>query len=159
MDSIFFRKINNAQLWDKIQKLREIIKIEKNFKERVCWKCGKELNIYDFLSDNLEYSALGIFKLWQSPFLEFHCCDCFKLLKSDELKEIEHISITRTCLYCGKEIDLYTYSRRNNYLKIYELKEIWANPKAEIFCDSLCRKKFNRESARGVLNLKFKNAN
>jgi len=159
VDSIFFRKINNAQLWDKIQRLREIIKIEKNFKERVCWTCGKELNIYDFLSDNLEYSALGIFKLWQSPLLEFHCCDCFKSLKSHELEQIEQISKTRKCLYCDKEIDLYTYARRNNYLKIYELKEIWQDPKAEIFCDSLCRKKYNREAAAGSLNLKFKNTN
>jgi hypothetical protein len=157
VDIIFYRKINNAQLWDKIQKLRELIKSSKTFKKRVCWKCGKELNIYDFLSDNVEYTPKAIFKLWQNPLLEFHCCECFKLLKSHELQAIENISKTRKCLYCGKKIDLYTYNKRNNYLKIYELKEIWQDPKAEIFCDSLCRKRYNREASRGVLNLKFKN--
>lgn len=28
---MFFKKLNNASLWDKIQKLRELIKAEKYF--------------------------------------------------------------------------------------------------------------------------------
>ena len=50
---MFFKKLNNAGLWDKIQKLRELIKAEKYFKKRTCWNCNKDLNIYDFLSDNI----------------------------------------------------------------------------------------------------------
>jgi NAD-dependent SIR2 family protein deacetylase len=142
---IFFGKINNAQLWDKIQKLRELIKAEKDFKKRVCWKCGKDLNIYDFLSDNVEYSAAKILQLWQSNLLEFHCCECFKSLKSHEIRQIERVLSTRSCSYCDSPIGLRAFIKQNNYLKLHEIKDIWLNPKANLFCDSLCRKKFIRD--------------
>jgi len=61
---MFYKKLNNASLWDKIQKLREQIKLEPYFKSRSCWKCGKDLNIYDFMSDNLHYTPEYILKLW-----------------------------------------------------------------------------------------------
>jgi hypothetical protein len=150
--SIFFGKINNAQLWDKIQKLRELIKAESNFKKRVCWKCGKDLNIYDFLSDNVEYSPEQILKFWQNSILEFHCCECFKSLKYHEIRQIEQARKTRNCSYCDGQIGLHVFIKRNNYLKIQEVKDIWLNPKANLFCDSLCRKKYIRDMRMNSAN-------
>lgn len=139
---MFFKKLNNAELWSKIQELRELIKIESQFKQRICWKCKKELNIYDFLSDNLEYDAVGIMKFWQNPMLEFHCCECFKELKIDEITRIERDLKFRNCGFCNKSIELYRYAKANNYLKIQELKEIWLNLEAPIFCDKICNRKY-----------------
>lgn len=149
---IFFGKINNAQLWDKIQKLRELIKAEKSFKKRVCWKCGKDLNIYDFLSDNVEYSPEQILMYWQSKYLEFHCCECFKSLKSHEIRQIEQVCKIRTCSYCESSIPLASFIKRNNYLKIHEIKDVWLNPKSHLFCDSLCRKKYIRDKRLQTTN-------
>ena len=139
---MFFRKINNAQLWEKIQKLRLFIKVIENFKIRECYSCGKSLNIFDFLSDNLEFSPEYVLKLWQNPILEFHCCECFKYLKIDEMKKIENILEKRRCEFCKKPIDLYKYSKDNSYLKIHELKTIWLNEHSPIFCDNLCKRKY-----------------
>ncbi|MBA7519632.1 hypothetical protein ES705_11712 [subsurface metagenome] len=84
---MYYRKLNNAIMWKNIQKLREFIKLEPNFKDRMCWNCSKDLNIYDFLSDNVDFTPEYILKLWQTPILEFHCCECFRNLKIDELKK------------------------------------------------------------------------
>ena len=108
---MFFKKINNADLWEKIQKLRTILKSENDFKERICWRCSKELNIYDFLSDNLDYSAQDIIELWQNPYLEFHCCTCFKDLKIKLLEDIERDLRIRLCSNCNFPIDIYKFSK------------------------------------------------
>ena len=147
---MFFRKINNAQLWEKIQKLRFYIKTLEDFKKRVCYGCGKSLNIFDFLSDNLEFSPEYVLKLWQNPLLEFHCCECFKYLKIDEMKKIEALQDSRTCEFCGSQIDLYRYSKDNSYLKIHELSAEWLNELSPIFCDNLCKRKY--------FNAKLKNS-
>jgi hypothetical protein len=139
---MFFKKLNNAGLWDKIQKLRELIKGEKNFKKRVCWNCKKDLNIYDFLSDNTNFSPEYILRLWQTPFLEFHCCECFRYLKIHELKKIEHELKERKCLYCETPIDIYKFSKFHDYLKIHELKSIWLDTNFQVFCDNLCQRKY-----------------
>ncbi|MFX1382665.1 MAG: hypothetical protein ACFFBP_09470 [Promethearchaeota archaeon] len=139
---MYFRKINNATLWEKIKKLRSFIQETQNFKKRTCFGCGKSLNIYDFLSDNLEFSPEYILKLWQAPMLEFHCCECFKYLKIHELKQIEKLLPFRNCEKCNSQIDLYKYGKTNNYLKIHELKSIWLNQSNPIFCDNFCQKKY-----------------
>jgi hypothetical protein len=138
---MFFRKINNAQLWEKIRKLRLYIKAIEDFKKRKCYACGKELNIFDFLSDNLEFSPEYVLKLWQTSILEFHCCECFKYLKIDEMKKIENVLENRKCEYCETPINLYKYSRDNDYLKIHELGVIWLNEHSPIFCNNLCNRK------------------
>jgi len=148
---MFFRKINNAALWDKIKKLREYQKIlDEKFNKRVCFNCNKDLNIYDFLSDNLEFTPEYILKLWQTPVLEFHCCECFKYLKIHELKAIERKLEFRNCEYCNKSIDLYRYTSDNSYLKINELRNVWLNQSSPIFCDNLCRKKYFRGFVRPI---------
>ena len=139
---MFFRKINNAALWDKIQKLRLYIKSIKNFRKRVCFSCQKPLNIYDFLSDNLEFTPEYILRLWQTSVLEFHCCECFKYLKMDEMKEIEEQLKTRYCTFCKNPIDLYKYTKDNSYLKIHELKDFWLSKNSFIFCNNLCQRKY-----------------
>ncbi|MFX1455689.1 MAG: hypothetical protein ACFFDB_09975 [Promethearchaeota archaeon] len=139
---MYYRKLNNADMWKKIQELRDLIKLTFNFKERRCWNCGKDLNIYDFLSDNINFSPEYILKLWQTPILEFHCCDCFRNLKSDELKKIEQDLPTRICLNCNALIDINKFSKYYNYLKIYELRNLWLDPHFKTFCDNLCQRKY-----------------
>jgi len=139
---MFFEKLNNAALWEKIQKLRELIKFEKKFKHRVCWNCNKDLNIYDFLSDNVNYPPEYILKLWQTPVLEFHCCECFKNLKIHELDKIVEELERRSCSYCDSSIDLYKFSKDNSYLKIHELRELWLDNNHKIYCDNLCKHKY-----------------
>ena len=139
---MYYRKLNNATMWHNIQKLRDKIKLEYNFKERKCWKCGKDLNIYDFLSDNIDFTPEYILKLWQTPILEFHCCECFKNLKIDELRNIEQELPTRVCLNCHALIDIYKFGKFHNYLKIHELRKLWLDSKFNIFCDNLCQRKY-----------------
>jgi len=154
---MFFRKINNAALWDKIKKLREYKRIlDEKFNKRVCFNCNKALNIYDFLSDNLEFSPEYILKLWQAPVIEFHCCECFKYMKIHELKEIERKLEFRSCKYCNKSIDLYRYTSDNSYLKINELKQEWLNQKIPVFCDNLCKRRFFKEGTIFHINEEVK---
>jgi len=138
--SLFFKKLNNAGLWDKIQKLRELIKAEKNFKKRTCWNCRKDLNIYDFLSDNVDFSPEYILKLWQASILEFHCCECFRELKIKEIQKIENQLKIRRCSNCNVPLNIYNFARSNNYLKIKELNDLWLNEKKLIFCSRLCER-------------------
>jgi hypothetical protein len=139
---MYLRKLNNGEMWKKIQKLRDLIKLTHNFKERKCWVCSKNLNIYDFLSDNTDFSPEYILKLWQAPILEFHCCECFKNLKIDELQSIEQELSRRICLNCNSIIDIYKFSKFHNYLKIHELRKLWLDPHFKIFCDNLCQRKY-----------------
>ncbi len=140
---MYYKKINNAALWKKVTQLRELIKLEKNFKKRFCWSCKKDLNIYDFLSDNLEFPAPYLFyNLWQSPLLEFHCCECFKRLKIDEIEAIEKIVKTRQCEFCKRVINIHEFGKKHDYLKISELKTAWLRIKSPIFCDKICYRKY-----------------
>jgi len=141
---MYYRKLNNAVMWKNIQKLRDLIKLEYNFKERSCWNsnCKKDLNIYDFLSDNIDFTPEYILKLWQTPILEFHCCECFKNLKIGEFEKIEQELPTRICLNCNSLIDIYKFSKFHNYLKIHELRDLWLDSHFKIFCDNLCQRKY-----------------
>ncbi|MFX1443572.1 MAG: Rab family GTPase [Promethearchaeota archaeon] len=50
---------------------------------RKCWKCGKSLFFHEFSdSNNKIYSEDRLLELWESPFLEFFCCACYKELNS-----------------------------------------------------------------------------
>jgi hypothetical protein len=151
---MLYKKLNDANLWSKIQKLREIIKTIENFKQRKCWKCNRELNIYDFLSDNVEFSLEYLLKLWQSEIIQFHCCDCFKELKLKELERIYSQISTRYCSFCEKPINIYQYSRYNNYLKISEIKSIWFDKDSKIFCDKICLRKYYKIT--GISKTSFK---
>jgi len=116
--------------------------LDHNFKKRSCWACGKDLNIYDFLSDNLEFTPEYILKLWQLSILEFHCCECFKELKINEIEKIEKQLEVRYCSNCNTPIDIYSYSRSHNYLKIKELSELWLDEQQLIFCTRLCERSY-----------------
>ncbi len=142
---MYYKKINSADLWNKIRLLRELIKNKKNFKKRSCWACKRDLNIFDFLSDNVEFSATYIFYLWQNSILEFHCCECFKFLKIEEIKLIERELKTRNCPNCNAVIDIYKFVKIHDYLKIKELKEFWLNLNAQVFCDRLCQRKYYKK--------------
>jgi len=141
---MFGKELNNAELWLKIQKLRELINETENFKKRKCWECGKDLNIYDFLSDNLEYTAGYILNLWQDSLFEFFCCECFKDNKKDELELIDRELKSRICLNCNSPIDIYKFSKDYMFLKISKLKEIWLNIESPIFCSRFCEKFYYR---------------
>lgn len=137
---MFYKKLNNSDLWKKIQTLRGLIKEQRDFKKRVCWQCKRDLNIYDFLSDNLEYTAGYILDLWQKKLFEFHCCSCFKQLKREELEKIERELKLRTCFNCNKILDIFAFSKEYNALKIKEIEETWLNPEFSVFCSRLCEK-------------------
>ncbi|MFX0175556.1 MAG: hypothetical protein ACFE85_04915 [Candidatus Hodarchaeota archaeon] len=139
--------------------MRELIKLETNFKKRFCWNCGKDLNIYDFISDNINFTPEYILKLWQASILEFHCCECFRNLKKNELEEIEKILATRYCEFCKKSIDVYKFSKINNYLKIYEIKTLWLDEKYKIFCDNLCQRKYHKTYSDFLKKSKLKKQN
>ena len=139
---MYYRKLNNGAMWKNIQKLRDLIKLTHDFKDRSCWKCGKDHNIYDFLSDNINFTPDYILKLWQASILEFHCCDCFKNLKIGEFKKIEQELPTRICLNCNDLIDIYKFSKFHNYLKIHELRDLWLDSHFKVFCDNLCQRKY-----------------
>ncbi len=83
--------------------------------------------------------------MWQNSILEFHCCGCFKSLKIKEIQDIERIIKTRSCSYCNQDISLFEFSNKNNYLKIHELKDIWTDKKRNIFCNPICRRRYNNE--------------
>ena len=156
---MFLKKLNNAGLWDKIQKLRELIKVEKYFQKRTCWNCGKDLNIYDFLSDNVNFTPEYILKLWQSSILEFHCCECFRYLKIHEFKRIEQELNERKCLFCEASIDIYKFSKIHNYLKIHELRNLWLDNNFQIFCDNLCQRKYYKTYYNFLNKKKLKKQN
>lgn len=139
---MFFKKINNEDMWKKITTLRLRIKSESNFKTRVCWNCQKELNIFDFLSDNMEYTAKELLELWQNPLYEFPCCQCYKELMHEELDEIAKIRQSRKCVNCEKNLDIYQFARLYDALKINEIEETWLNPASHIFCSGYCEKYF-----------------
>ncbi|MGV9173686.1 MAG: hypothetical protein ACOC44_15715 [Promethearchaeia archaeon] len=145
---MYFKRLNNADMWNKIQKLRVQIKKTPHFKDRSCWLCGKSLNIYDFLSDNMEYSAAQILNLWQNSMLEFHCCECFKDLKRDELEKIEQVRESRACNNCRKEFDIYHFSKEYKSLKIKEIETLWLDPEKLIFCSRFCEKKYFKTRRR-----------
>ena len=156
---MFLKKLNNAGLWDKIQKLRELIKVEKYFQKRTCWNCSKDLNIYDFLSDNVNFTPEYILKLWQSSILEFHCCECFRYLKIHEFKKIEQELNERKCLFCEASIDIYKFSKIHNYLKIHELRNLWLDNNFQIFCDNLCQRKYYKTYYNFLNKKKLKKQN
>lgn len=144
---MYFKRLNNADMWNKIQKLRTFIKKTPNFQKRKCWICDKELNIYDFLSDNMEYTASQILDLWQNSLLEFHCCECFKDLKRDELLKIEEKKTSRKCNNCGRKFDIFHFAREYQALKIKEIEALWQDLEKLIFCSRLCEKQYFRNQA------------
>ena len=141
---MFGKELNNAELWLKIQKLRELINETKDFKKRKCWECEKDLNIYDFLSGSLEYTAGYILNLWQDSLYEFFCCECFKNHKIDELTNIERNLKTRSCLNCNSPMSVYQFSKEYKALKIEKIEEVWLNLDTRIFCCRLCEKLYFR---------------
>lgn len=149
---MFFRKFNNSQLWEKIKKLRKQVQETEGFKERACYACGKPLNVYDFLSDNLNFTPARILMLWQSPILEFHCCECFKYLKFHELEAIRQVLEERECDFCKRPIDLHKFNKDHSYLKIDELREEWLNLQKPVFCDNLCQRKHYKAKFRVTEN-------
>lgn len=50
-------------------------------------------------------------------------------------------------------MDIYDFSNKNNYLKIHEIKLIWLNKKNAIFCNPICRRKYNNELKEGFIFL------
>lgn len=50
---------------------------------RKCWRCGRALFFYEFCdSNNQNYDEERLLELWESPYLQFYCCSCFKELES-----------------------------------------------------------------------------
>ena len=55
---------------------------------------------------------------------------------------------TRTCHNCGISLDIYKFSKIYNFLKIKELRDIWLNENALIFCSGYCEKYYYKIKKR-----------
>lgn len=66
--------------------------------EHHCFECGKKLSWRDFMLKNYPYGTKYLISLWNSEYLEFLCCSCFKKHYLEENKEktpIRHKSILK----------------------------------------------------------------
>jgi Ras-related protein Rab-19 len=45
---------------------------------RKCWNCNKALYFYEFCDSNTETAEKELSEWWESPYLQFLCCDCYK---------------------------------------------------------------------------------
>jgi Ras-related protein Rab-7A len=46
---------------------------------RKCYKCNRSLFFHEFSdSNNKLYSEQRLLELWESPYLQFYCCNCYK---------------------------------------------------------------------------------
>jgi hypothetical protein len=54
----------------------------------------------------------------------------------------------RNCQNCNAELDIYRFSKIYNFLKIKELKQIWLNENALIFCSGYCEKYYYKIKKR-----------
>jgi hypothetical protein len=78
---------------------RDFILFNENIKKRIqepvpepyeklirkCYKCGRTLLFHEFYdSNNKNFSEDRLFKLWESPYLQFYCCTCYKDLSYNQ---------------------------------------------------------------------------
>ncbi|MFX1392776.1 MAG: Rab family GTPase [Promethearchaeota archaeon] len=49
-------------------------------KTRECWCCKKTMYYYEFYDSNTNIKEERLLQLWESPHLQFFCCNCFKKL-------------------------------------------------------------------------------
>jgi len=104
---------------------------------RKCAKCNIDLNYEGFIQANLhKYAEEYLFKLWQSRYLKFLCCNCYdQQYYKKEVKELT--KITRTCRICGI---LLTFSKyRAIAVKIEELSlrsiiSLWKSQESKVLC-------------------------
>lgn len=54
-----------------------------SIKLRVCWDCQEKLDFWDYCSQHNEDKIEYMINLWQNDCIEFYCCECYKLRKSD----------------------------------------------------------------------------
>ena len=47
-------------------------------KERYCFECGKILTWTNFMFKNYPYGQEYLESLWETDYIEFYCCSCFK---------------------------------------------------------------------------------
>lgn len=48
---------------------------------RKCWKCGRSLFFHEFSDSNTKvYDEERLLELWESPYLQYFCCACYKEL-------------------------------------------------------------------------------
>lgn len=55
---------------------------------RRCWKCNRILYFSEFSTSNHYTSRERLMKLWESEYLEFYCCKCYKQLKRNKKRLI-----------------------------------------------------------------------
>jgi small GTP-binding protein len=54
---------------------------------RKCWKCGRSLFFHEFSDSNRKiYDEDRLFELWESPYLQFYCCACYKELNQKNFR-------------------------------------------------------------------------
>lgn len=98
----------------------------------------------------MEFTPEYILRLWQLSILEFHCCECFKELKINEIEKIEKQLQFRYCSNCNTSIDIYNFSRAHNYLKIKELSKLWLGEENLILCSRICERNYYRNKSHKI---------
>lgn len=56
--------------------------------DKYCWACKKRLDFEEFKQVNLSYTEDKLIKLWDHPFLQFFCCNCYTKLVRRDVKNI-----------------------------------------------------------------------
>ncbi len=55
--------------------------------EKLCWQCKRQLDYDEFEKANLLLPEEKMHRLWDNPYLQFFCCDCYtKLIRIDVKK-------------------------------------------------------------------------
>lgn len=63
-----------------------------SIRQRICWRCGTELEFWDYCSQFNDDEIEQAITLWQDDRIEFYCCECFKL-KETELKNKSNVEV------------------------------------------------------------------
>ena len=54
---------------------------------RRCWDCKKTLNFTEIYERNRDLEKERLSKLWNHPYIQFYCCDCFDRIKQEEISD------------------------------------------------------------------------
>lgn len=62
----------------------------REFKKRICFRCKRPIEFGEFYIKNKDMTKERLIELWQNENLQFYCCLCYEILKSEyEAKELK----------------------------------------------------------------------
>lgn len=113
--------------------------------EHKCPNCGRELNWNEFLKSNKnKYSLKQIEKFWNSQYLQFYCCTCYKKLRKIDLFKLSKLNEYKNCSKCNAKIDIEEYYNTYSTFSIDYLINSWIRNDLLILCQN-CYKEIQRK--------------